>query len=128
MIAQLESVRRWARILLVIQVLLRWLMVLLGSALVCGLIDFALRLPGWLRLLVGVVIAMATTVWVVESLARALRFAPALSVLAQRAERLFPQLAGVFATGLEFAIDRANYRQPRTTDVLTQASIDRAQP
>lgn len=68
-----------------------------------GLIDWLLRLPGWLRLIVLVGLVAAAGVWLWGRVGRALSFGPSVSEMALRAERLFPDLRGWLASGLELS-------------------------
>src|SRR5690606_12896263 len=57
------------------------------------------------------------------------RFNPSLPVLALRAERAFPQLAGMLASGIEFATHRQALSPPTAgpaTQVLADHSINAA--
>ena len=60
-------------------------------------------LPGWLRLVIGVLIVIECVHWLGTRLLSALRFNPSLSELALRAERIYPELTGVLASSVEFA-------------------------
>src|SRR5688500_17737103 len=100
---QLERVRRTSRRLLIAQVLLRFVFAVGVALLACGVVDYALRLPWWLRFVVGVALAAGLLTWVARRLMYVLGFHPDLSTLALRAERLYPQLAGALASGVEFA-------------------------
>jgi len=120
---QLESVRRAARMMLLAQVLLRWLAVALAGALLAGLLDYALRLPGWLRLLLGVAFAVAMAAWLWRELRGAIGFKPGLSTLALRAERLYPQLSGALATGVELAADAEQFEGSPRAAAMAKASI-----
>ncbi len=106
-VRQLEQVRRTGRALLIAQVVFRWLAVVLVVALACGLIDYLLRLPGWLRLGVGLAVVGVAGWWLVTRFSRAAGFAPDLSQVALRAERMTPRLAGVLASGVEFTTWRS---------------------
>jgi len=109
---QLIYLRRAGRWLLVGQ---RLCQLGIAAAAALGLlatIDYLLRLPDWMRLALGVAVAAALLVWVLARLARALQFRPRLSDLALRAERLFPQLAGSFASAVEFVDQPERYREP----------------
>ena len=125
-IRELEQVRRVGRALLLVQRLMQWTAALAGMLLIGGLVDFALRLPGWLRLVLGLATVVVALVWLVRRLKLAAGFGPHLSMLALRAERLYPQLAGVLASGVEFAANRDDYAQPKRTGAMSAASIDSA--
>ena len=123
---QLENVRRSARRMLFAQRFLQWFAALLAVVLVLGLIDFGLRLPGWVRLLLGLSVVIVAVVWLSTRLARAARFWPPLSELALRIERMYPHLAGVFASAVDFTEHERAYRDPARTAVLAEASVDAA--
>ncbi|GAB4195761.1 MAG: hypothetical protein Kow00105_09970 [Phycisphaeraceae bacterium] len=108
-IRQLEQVRSHARGWLVVLHLSRFLgaLVLVLTALVC--VDWLLDLPGWLRLVIGLLVVVESVYWLGTRLIRAMSFRPSLSDLALRAERLYPQLEGVFASTVEF---EANEQPP----------------
>ncbi|BAM02695.1 hypothetical protein [Phycisphaera mikurensis] len=100
---QLEAVRRRARRLLVTRRLGQAVAAAVGVALALGVLDYLLRLPGWLRLGIAVAVAAGAAWWVATRLGRAWRFAPTLPELALRAEARFPAMRGVLAGGLELA-------------------------
>ena len=100
---QLEAVRRRARRLLLLRWLGRALAVAAAVALGLALLDWGLRLPGWLRLGLGVAVAAAGVWWLGTRLLRARSFRPPLAELALRAEERFPALRGVLASGIELA-------------------------
>lgn len=124
---QLRSVRRTGRTLLVLRRLAQLLVVLVPVALVLALLDYALRMPGAMRLLIGVAVLSLSGVWLVTRLNRALRFWPTLAELALRAERLYPQLAGSLASAVEFSMHPAGYAQPSSTASMAQTAVDEMQ-
>ncbi|MEM6393088.1 MAG: hypothetical protein AAF797_09980, partial [Planctomycetota bacterium] len=124
---ELERVRRRGRGLLVLQRVLQAAAVLVPLALVLGLVDFGLRLPGAVRLVVGVMVLAVAGVWLVSHVGRAMRFGPSLSELAQRAERLFPQLAGSLATAVEFHLKPELVASPAMTSELAGRSLAQAE-
>ncbi|MEX2216694.1 MAG: hypothetical protein WD768_21450 [Phycisphaeraceae bacterium] len=126
-IEQLESVRRTGRFMLIFRRIMQALTAVIIAALVCGFLDYLLRLPGWLRLFVGLAFAACLSVWLVTHLGRAFGFRPELSQLALRAERLFPQLAGALASGVEFASHPEEYADPQRTAQLASSSADAAE-
>ena len=125
-IQQLEQVRRLGRLLLLVQHLTRWCAALLLVGLLCAVVDYALRLPWWLRLAIGLLVAVAGLVWLARRVRSVARFRPTLGALAQRAERLFPQLSGTLASAVEFTADAQTYAHPGRTAALASATIDRA--
>ena len=124
---QLIRLRRTGRWLLIGQRVAQWMVGLAGVAVALTLIDYALHLPAGLRLGLGLLVALAAAVWLVTRLARAATFRPGLAELALRAERLFPQLAGQFASAVEFADHPERYAEPARTGALAQASVATSQ-
>lgn len=105
--ARLESVRSWARVLLVVH-RGAWLAALVVAVVVgAGLVDYVLRTPSWMRVLalgVGLVV-LAGLLW--RQVWPALRFNPPLEVLALRIESTRAgreaRLPGVLASGVGLA-------------------------
>lgn len=124
---QLDQVRRLARWLLLAQRVGQLVCVLGPVVVLCGLLDYALRLPGWFRLAIGGIVAVTVLAWLGDRGRKILRFRPALSLLAMRAERLYPQLAGVLASGVELAITQLDEAVPEATRALTQVTVTDAQ-
>ena len=125
-IRQLNQVRRFGRLLLFVQRATQWLSLVVAAALACGVVDYALRLPWWLRLSIGLAIAVSACTWLARWVSSAIRFQPALTSLALRAEKLFPQLSGSLASAVEFAADPGAYSPTPKTAALAQASIGQA--
>ncbi|MHC4416300.1 MAG: hypothetical protein ACYS0G_13550, partial [Planctomycetota bacterium] len=103
-IVDLQRLRRRSRGLLLAQrlsVMMAWI---LGLALALVLLDFLLRLPGTVRLvlLLGAAGGLAYAIW--SYLRPAVRFRPGLTELALRAERVFPAVSGRLASSVEFAV------------------------
>lgn len=98
-----------------------------------GLLDFALRLPLWLRVtlwLVGMVM-LGREAW--RAAAPAWRFSPTLTDLALRVEKARPELRGVLASAVDFAAEadrsagRGDQREDeRIRDGLTAVVVHRA--
>ena len=124
---KLVYVRRAGRWLLVGQRLSQVVLLLAAAALVLAPADYLLRLPGAIRLGLGVALVAAVAVWLVTRLVRAVRFRPGLSELALRVERLFPELAGRFASAVEFADKPERYADPRRTGLLAESSVQQMQ-
>ncbi len=122
---QLERVRWASRILLVVQRLLQWCAAIEAVLLAAGVIDFGLRLPSWFRLVIGVGAVITALFWLFTRLARALAVRPELGALAQRAEQIQPELAGLLATGVEFSLHPDLYAHPQRTGDMAQASMRR---
>ncbi|MEM6259177.1 MAG: hypothetical protein AAGI37_12910 [Planctomycetota bacterium] len=121
---QLRTVRRTGRLLLIVRRLAQLLVVLLPLAVLLGLLDYALRMPGAMRLLIGLAVLGLAGVWLVTRLNRALRFWPTLAELALRAERLYPQLAGSLASAVEFSLAPAGYAEPNSTAMMAKTAVD----
>lgn len=122
---QLESVRSTARWLLVGQRVAQWTATLAAVAIALALVDFTLRLPGWLRLLMGVAVAVLAVVWIAGRLRRAWAFRPGLDQLALRLERMYPQLSGRLATAVDFAThDSGAAASPQTAMLVDTALWD----
>ncbi len=126
-IAQLDNVRRWGRLLLLARRLLQFIAAMIVVAIACGLVDYLLRLPGWLRLVLDLGIFAFAGLWLFSNLSRAAGFAPDLSVLALRAEKMFPHLTGLLASGVEFAVHPENYADPARMASMAQASMTQAE-
>ncbi|MBX2852871.1 MAG: hypothetical protein KTR15_14135 [Phycisphaeraceae bacterium] len=124
---QLRSVRRTGRLLLVLRRLAQVLAVLLPLAILLGLLDYALRMPGAMRLLIGLTVLSLAGVWLFTRLNRALRFWPSLAELALRAERLYPQLAGSLASAVEFSLQPQGYAEPNSTAMMAKTAVDEMQ-
>lgn len=120
---QLRSVRRTGRLLLVVRRLAQVLAVLVPLAVGLGLLDYALRLPGTMRLLIGLTVLGLAGVWLVARLNRAISFWPSLAELALRAERLYPQLAGSLASAVEFSLEPTGYAQPSSTASMAKTAV-----
>ncbi|MEO0474674.1 MAG: hypothetical protein AAF085_01710 [Planctomycetota bacterium] len=121
---QLRSVRRTGRFLLVVRRMAQLLAVLLPLAILLGLLDYALRMPGAMRLAIGLVVLSLAAVWLFTRLDRALRFWPSLAELALRAERLYPQLAGSLASAVEFSMTPQGYAEPSSTASMAKTAVD----
>lgn len=122
-LAQLETVRRLGRLMLIARRLLQFLTTFCIAALACGVLDYLLRFPGWLRLAIVILFIAFAGLWLITHLGRAIGFAPDLSTLALRAERLFPQLTGVLASGVEFATHADEYAHPQRTATFVRSSV-----
>ncbi len=123
LIRQLEGLARTARHLIVAQRLAQVLAATIVLLVAAGLTDFALRLPGGLRLAIGATAAALIVWWLIRRLVWAARFQPDLATVALRAERLYPQLKDVLASGVEFAAAPQAYDRPQLTAALAQASV-----
>ena len=121
--AQLKTVRQAGRVLLVVRRVSQLLTALVPLALVLALLDYVLRLPGPMRLVIGLAVLAGAGVWLVTRLNRALRFWPSLAELALRAERLYPQLAGSLASAVAFSLEPAGYAEPTSTAAMARSAV-----
>jgi len=126
-IQQLRRLRRTARALLLMQRGMHWLAVLLGVGLVCALGDYLLRLPGWLRGLIDLIVVGTACFWCWRWYGEVRRFTPSLSTLALRVERVFPAARGHFASAIDFALQPAAYAHPARTADLVGVAIGASQ-
>lgn len=124
---QLEQVRRRGRALLVTQRLAQAVAVVLPALVVLGFIDFGLRLPGWLRGVIGLVLLGFGLSWLMTRLLAAWRFGPSLSALALRVERMVPRLSGLLTSSLEFGLSPEKYAAPASTAAMARATVARAE-
>lgn len=125
-VRQLEQVRRTARSLLALRGAARFISAAILAALACALMDYALRLPSWLRLGMDVILLVAVARYLASQGARVWSFAPSLSELALRAERQFAPLSGALASGVEFTLHAADESWPPRTAALAHASVQDA--
>lgn len=129
-IDELERIRFRCKLMLLVQRSSTIVAVSLGVILLLVPLDYALRFPGPMRLII-LLLGLATLVHVLwRDLRPALRFWPTLTQLALRAERSLPQLAGRLASSVEFSatgLDETNALAARTvqetTTRLTGASL-----
>ncbi len=124
---KLTQLRRTARAMLLAQRISQWLAVVVAVVLALVLVDYLLRLPGWGRLILGAVLAVLAIGWLIGQIVEALGFRPALSSVALRAERIFPQLSGLLATGIEFALPRNDAIQSPRMAQFISASLRQAE-
>lgn len=127
---QLERVRRTSRLLLVTRRVAQWVAVLVVVALALGLLDYLLRLPGALRLGLGLIVLGLAGAWLLTRVGRAVRFWPTVAELALRAERLYPQLSGSLASAVAFSTAGGEYEEPqapRSTATMAKRAVDAAQ-
>jgi len=125
-VKQLERVRLTAKWLLVIEAGSRRLAMLILVVVICAVADYLMRLPGQMRLVVDVLLLVLLIRWLVGDVMVLRRFKPQVGDLALRAERLFPQLAGVLASSIELSWDQRQMQSPRTA-ALANLTISRAQ-
>lgn len=124
---QLKQVRQTGRLLLIVRRLAQLIAMLAPLLIVLGLLDYLLRMPGAMRLLIGLLVIALAGVWLAARLNRALRFWPSLAELALRAERLYPQLAGSLASAVEFSMQPQGYAQPSSTASMARLAVDEMQ-
>lgn len=105
---QLGSVRRRTRVMLIVQEVAAIVAGVIAAALLLIAVDWALRLPSSLRLLLLVAGAAALTYSIVRWLVPALSFRPSLTQIALRAERVMPRLSGRLASSVEFMLADAD--------------------
>lgn len=120
---QLARVRSTGRLLLIVRRLAQCVALLVPILIILGLVDYLLRLPGPLRLGLGLIVAGVTLYWLATRLYRAARFSPSIPELALRVERVYPQLAGSFASAVEFSLAANEYASPATTAGMAQSAI-----
>jgi len=110
-ISQLQRIKARSRGLLILQrvsVMLAWI---IGVLLAVILLDFALRLPDTLRLILLLAGVGAILYYAFSYLSLALSFSPSLTQLALRVEQAMPALSGRLASSVEFAaggVDQSN--------------------
>ena len=112
-----------SRALLLARALLRWVAAALSALTACALVDYALRLPGGLRLAIGVALAAALVFWLVKQLTRVAGVKPALHTLALRVERYYPQLAGTLASGVEFTANPGRFADSDGMAAMAENSV-----
>lgn len=106
--------------------MLVWIVMIIITALVLGVLDYLLHLPSWVRLASGLMVIAALMLWIVLQLRQAMGLKIDLTALALRAERLYPQLSGVLASGVEFAFGQADAHASARTQAMTRRSIEQA--
>ncbi|MEM7682680.1 MAG: hypothetical protein AAF288_12045 [Planctomycetota bacterium] len=121
--ADLRGVRRLSRALLAGCRLaqLAVFAVIAGAALVA--IDYLLRLPGPIRLVLGPAAVLLGLAWLGARLLRIHRFWPSLDDLAHRAERMYPQLHGWLASAVEFHLHPERFDTPDQTRSLAEHAL-----
>lgn len=112
---QLKQIRSVAQWLLLTQHLAQAIAVAVLVCLGGGVLDYALRLPGWLRLGMALLVAVIAGVWVLSGLLSVLRFRPSLSTLALRAERHDPKVSGILASCIELEATLSEQDNQSTT-------------
>jgi len=123
---QLRWVRRAGRAMLVTQRVGQWLTAMAVVTLVLVTADYLLRLPGAMRLMLGVATAGMGTLWLAGRLRRAAGFRPTLSDIALRAERLYPTLRGRLTSAVDFTEHAPDYENPALTAAMARTAVDEA--
>ncbi len=103
-IREIESIRRRAWLMLLAQrvaVLAAWI---IGGALALVVIDYIFRLPGPARLGLDVIVVVAILAALWRYVTPAVRFAPTLTDMALRFEKVVPSLRGHLASGVDFIL------------------------
>lgn len=104
----LTSLARRARLVLVAQRVAFILAVTLGIAIGLALLDYALRVPGWLRTITLpawiVLLAVVWRRWVIP----AWRFRPTMTDVALRVERALPELKGRLGSAMDLGEGRGS--------------------
>ena len=122
---ELDRLSRRSRGMLLGQRLLQWFSSVIAVGFVLALVDYALRLPGSVRLVIGASFAATAAVWLFTRLRRAAAFRPTPAEMALRAERMYPQLGGLLAAALELSPATA---QPSAHGrAFARATVERAQ-
>lgn len=124
---QLEKVARLSRLLLLTQRVVQGAGALLAIALISGISDFLLRLPGSVRLVSDLLVIVLATAWFGTRFLYVARFSPTLTDLALRAEVMYPHLQHKLASAIDFLV-----HQPTSTDSpamrkLEDLSLDRVE-
>jgi len=109
---QLQRVQRTSRWLLILQRIALVAAMAIGIVVVVALADFALRLPQGLRVALWVA-GLGVLGWIGATyIRRAITFQPDLTVLALRAEKLMPRVAGRLASSIEFTMAHVDESNP----------------
>ena len=127
---QLERVRRTSRLLLVARRVAQWVAVLALVALALGLLDYLMRLPGAMRLGLGLIVLGGALVWLLTRVGRACKFWPTIAELALRAERLYPQLSGSLASAVAFSTSGGDFEEPAAPPItasMARRAVDQAE-
>ena len=112
LLLDLERLGRRARILLVARAVTIGLASMVAAITMLAAVDWIVRFPGWLRLVVLVVGAAAIFGSLRRLLGPALAFRPTAIDLALRIERSEPSMEGRLASGVEFAANGLDHASP----------------
>ena len=124
---QLQKVARLSRMLLLTQRVFQGLSGLLLIALISGVSDYLLRLPGMVRLVSDVLVFGLAGVWFFTRMVHVARFSPTLTQLAMRVEVMYPQLKHKFASAIDFLIHEPGSAHSDTMRKLETLSLDRVE-
>jgi len=116
-----------SRMLLLTQRVFQGLSGLLFIALICGVSDYLLRLPGMVRLVSDVLVIGLASVWFLTRMVHAARFSPTLTLLAMRAEVMYPQLKDQFASAIDFLNHQPGSAHSETMRKFETLSLDRVE-
>lgn len=106
--------------MLIAQRLSVMLAIALGIVVVVALIDFALRMPREVRLLIWLA-GLIAIIWCVATYIRAaFSFHPTLTTLALRIERALPRVSGRLASSVEFASVHADEENPLAKRTMSE--------
>ncbi|HAI12064.1 MAG TPA: hypothetical protein DCM28_10195 [Phycisphaerales bacterium] len=126
-IAQLQTVARISRLLLLTQRLLQAASVLLIIALISGVSDYLLRLPGMVRLVSDILVIVLGSIWLGTRLIYVSKFSPSLTDLALRVEVLYPHLQHKFASAIDFLVHQPESTHSSAMRRLEDLSLDRVE-
>lgn len=122
LIQQLNSVRSRARLMLIVMRLSAWTAVVVLAAVALAVIDYFLRLPDGLRFLI-VLLGLGYAFYdIARRMMRSWSVRPALTTLALRLERMYPETAGRIASAVAFATEP----HPETDSPLSRQLADSA--
>lgn len=103
LLAQLRTFRRTLHRTLLAERVGQTVALACGAVLVLVAADYALRLPGWFRVVELALLGLAAAAWAWWRVLPALRFHPPLVEVALRLERAHPDAEGTLASATEFA-------------------------
>lgn len=112
---QLDQVARGARRMLLTQRVAAGVVAAVVALAVLGPLDYWLRLPGLVRLVMGVVLLVVGSWRLGPGLVRAWRFRPARAGLARRLEDRVPALRGRLVSALEFELSPTRFAPPQAS-------------
>lgn len=125
--AQLQTVSRVSRLLLLIQRMLQAASALLVIAMISGISDFLLRLPSGVRLVSDILVIVLGLAWLSTRLIHVARFAPTMTQLALRVEVMYPHLQHKFASAIDFLVHQPTATTSQMMRSLEDLSLDRVE-